>query len=300
MGHRNLGPLTLVCWLVLSATSGGCTRQEDAFGQLIVSIDTEVPARNMSSADGEFDRLQVQVTQNNAVLVNQDWSFPLESLTFPQTVALVNQTDKPSEPVRVVVTATLDSKPRFVQETQLVVPAEGTAYTFMRLEWLCRGFASTMPNNPKSQCPPGQTCRAGTCAPVAPLADDVSAVPPAAACFDVQACFDAAQDITASLDATCAFTLAAADVAAASTINVALEPVVGQGGLCGSGPAPTCRIALPRSVGSGFTVADGKLQLPPAVCNLLAGGERIARVWLSRNCASRASMQPVCSPWLNR
>ena len=298
MGHRTFGQIafgwTTVCALIFS---WGCTRQEDAFGQLIVVLDSQVPARN-AAVDGELDRVQVEVTKNNVVLLNRDWLFPSSTLTFPQTVALVNRGGSVSDPVRFIVTASRDGRVTFMQERQLLVPVDSTSFTVTSLEWLCRGFASTVNNRPNAGCPAGQTCRAGACVATQPLADDVSTFAPAPACFDLQGCFAGAQDITASLDATCALSLASSDVTAAGTLNVAIEPVVGQGGLCESGPTPRCRIGLPRGVGSGFTVANGKLQLPASVCGLLAGGERIARVWLSRSCPSRPPAQPVCSPWL--
>lgn len=297
MGHRTLGPIAFAGSLALSL-SVGCTRQEDAFGQLIVLINSEVPVRSVSAVDGELDRVQVEVTQNNVVLLNRDWIFPSSTLTFPQTVALVNQGSGASEPLRFVVTASRDGSATFVQERQLLVPSDTIASTVMGFEWLCRGFASTVNNRASSGCPAGQTCRAGACVAVLPSADDVSPFAPSPACFDLQACFAGAQDITASLDATCALALASSDVASLGTLNVALEPVVGQGGVCDAGPTPRCLVGLPRGASSGFTAAEGKLQLPASVCQLLAGGDRIARVWLSRGCPSRPPAQPVCSPWI--
>lgn len=295
MGYCNAWQVNVAALYAAMIAVTGCTRYEEAYGQTMIVIDSDVPVRSAAMADAEFDRVQVEVTSNGVVLRNRDWIYPTTPLTFPQTIALVNQGEQRSGPVRVSLLATRDGKVTFMQERQLEVPADTTTWTTMRFDWLCRGVASTVNSKPDSGCPSGQSCRFGSCVPAEANGADVSLSAPNAACFATQACFADAEAIASKLDATCSFSLSPGDVAAPGMLNVALEPVPGQGGLC-EGQA-RCLVALPYGEGQGFTVTGGQAKLAARVCELLAQGD-VAQVWLSRGCNQRLPAQSLCSPWL--
>lgn len=294
MGHGSFGKVAV--FLLACACVAGCTRQEDAFGQLMLSIDSDVPPRSPGQPDGEFDRVQVEISQGEVVLLNRDWVSSAAPLTFPQSVALVNQAKDLSAPVRATITASHEGMVTFVQERIVKVPAEGTKLTSLRLEWLCRGIASGAAHRPQSGCPSGQTCRGGACQSIEANAGEESLQTPST-CFDVHACMTGAQDIRLLLDANCSMALNEAQTMAAASLNVALEALPGQGGLCGPVPGSPCLVSLPREQASGFSLSEGRLRLPPAVCQLLASGDRLGRIWLGSTCASRPATQPVCAPW---
>jgi hypothetical protein len=77
-----------------------------------------------------------------------------------------------------------------------------------------------------------------------------------------------------------------------SKINVALLPTDGAG-ICG---ANGCFVPLDNDPSDGWTVKDGRLQLPLGLCDLISNGLK-ATVAVSTDCTSKTPAVPTCGPW---
>jgi hypothetical protein len=298
LGDRSTKKLAgVVVWLATASAAMGCTQQEPALGQLIVVIDSDVSVRQSAASVGDIDRVQVEVTQNDLVLLNRDWFYPFTELTLPQTISVVNEGDDASAAVHLVLTASRDGSVTFVQSRKFVVPFRATTYAVMRFEWLCRGFAKNGSIRPESGCPANETCRGGICQSEIALPADEMSTPAPSDCFDTLRCFENAEDITARIDSGCNLTLSPETVGEMDMVNVAIEPVLGQGGICGVDTSKPCLVGMTGEPLSGWSVSDNRLSLPVGTCALIARGDMIARVWLSRSCATRQPNQSICSPW---
>ncbi|XXX80991.1 hypothetical protein WMF30_19735 [Sorangium sp. So ce134] len=276
---------------------GGCSPPDE----IVVAISTDLALAK------DFDVLQVQVFEANQAKFNRYYrrlGGPDAEARFPATLGFFSS-DSGGESIRVKVSAGIkdDIGPvRILREATTTIPKDRVALLALSLDFLCDGSGRRAGTDVESAlCGEGQTCVAGTCVS---SEVDSSTLPDYSRrdvyggadgdCFDVTACFAEA----APADVDTAGCTIASDGGAPR--NVALETAAGDGICDGDGEDPRCLVALDAGSDNGFRVEDdGRIQLPPAVCDQMAQGKIAAVVTApATDCAQKTTGLPTCGPWL--
>ncbi|WP_437281734.1 hypothetical protein WME90_14615 [Sorangium sp. So ce375] len=288
---------------LVAAACGGCSPPDEIV--LAVPTDLAVPK--------DFSALQVQVFEGGT----PKFSASYERLGEPDAAALLPATigfyssNGGGDAIHVKVSARIEGElgaVRILREANTRIPKNRVALLTLPLNFLCDGSGHDDGSGDvvNTVCSEGHTCVAGACVP---SAIDASALPdysPGSVygggdgdgdgdCFDVTACLQGAAP--AELDAACSI---AGEVGV--PLNVALEtpaPENGVGdGICDDGDR--CLVALDAGGADGFRVEDdGRIQLPPAVCDQVAAGKIAAVVTspVTAACAQKTAGLPTCGPW---
>jgi hypothetical protein len=217
-----------------------------------------------------------------------------------------------SDEIEIRVWSLRGQEARTLREVVTTVPKDRSALLRVPVEWLCD--ESAIIENPGDQptnrvCENGETCVAGECVATDVDVEDLPDYEPELVfggasgpgrdgqCFDTVACFndgEVLQDIDME---TCSAPAPDGDV------NVAVVPSRTEqqetdgdpsDGICGD---DLCFIPLDRSRSRGFNVEDGRITLPPAVCERLSNG-RASAVVVATSCGeSKTQATPTCGPW---
>ena len=192
----------------------------------------------------------------------------------------------PDRKADVTVTAWKGVAPITVTRAVGVFPyQEGWRVMRMSLSWLCAGTAREVaPGRVESTCPSGQSCRAGVCRSEDRTAETLPVWDPQhrPACFDIAKCMASAPSVSVDL-ATCTVSMVGAT-------NFAVVKPPGTQGVC---TPNSCLVPLSNDPVEGWTVIDGKVALPPAVCGALNDG-RATAVTASSVCPTWSPDQRPC------
>jgi hypothetical protein len=217
------------------------------------------------------------------------------SLHLPATLTL-NGTTRSDDRIRIRLVGLSggeDGEPRILREAITSVPADRITALSLKLSYACLDELEETSSGARSKCGSGQTCIAGACASASvdggSLPDHMPAAP---GCFDAATCFEEASAV--SLDAACSI----APPVDPSGVNVALYTEAS--GVC---TMLGCFVALDADSSEGWRVrADGRIQLPEAICNTRlssrdALGAIVAPVRAA--CPRKTSALPTCGPWFD-
>lgn len=283
---------------LVALAGGGCSSPDE----IVVAISTDL------ALGKDFDVLQVQVSEGGKSKFNQAYLRLGESdaeAQFPATIGFFSS-DSGGESIRIRVSArVMDAlgPVRILREAVTTIPKNRVALLTLPLDFLCDGSGTSEGgvDVENTFCGDDQTCVAGAC--VSNKVDS-STLPDYSPrdvygggngdCFDVTACFEGAT--AAEVDAA-ACTIAGDGGAPR---NVALETVAGDGVCDGDGDDRRCLVALDAGSDDGFRVEeDGRIQLPPAVCEQMANGKIAAVVTApATDCAQKTAGLPTCGPSL--
>ncbi|WP_437593079.1 hypothetical protein [Sorangium sp. So ce1000] len=283
---------------LVAAACGGCSAPDEIV--LAVSTDLALPK--------DFSTLQVQVFEGGTPKFSASYERLGESdaaARLPATIGFYSSSGG-GDSIRIKVSARIQDElgpVRILREAVTRIPKNRIALLTLPLNFLCDDSGRSEGNGDvvNTVCPDGKTCVAGSCVS---SAVDASALPDYAPgdvygggdgdgdgdCFDVTACFQGAAP--AKPDAACSIA-----GEAGVPLNVALETAAGDG-ICGDGDR--CLVALDAGGADGFRVQDdGRIQLPPAVCEQVTAGKITSVVTspVTAACVQKAVGLPTCGPW---
>ncbi|AUX41846.1 hypothetical protein SOCE26_032710 [Sorangium cellulosum] len=276
---------------------GGCSPPDE----IVVAVPTDL------SLPDDLDTLQIQVFEGGRPRFSAAYERLGEDdagTLLPATIGFYSATGG-DDPLRIQVTGRTGGElgaVRILREAATRIPKNRIVLLAMPLNFLCDGSGRDDGEGgvENARCGEGQTCVAGACAS---SEVDSSALPDYSVrdvygggtgdgdgdCFDVPACFQDAAP--AEVDA------AACTVAApgGATLNVALA-LPSEDGICGDG---RCLVALDAGSDDGFRADGEQIQLPPAVCEQMAGGkiEGVVTAPVTAACAQKTAGLPTCGPW---
>jgi hypothetical protein len=279
--------------VTLAACAGTQTVQA---GELIVAIDSDM------SWPKDVDTLQVEVYAGGPggeVMMRQPFSVPRDA-RLPATVAIAAGTNNVVD-IRVLGLSSGGQKLRVLREAVTTVPTDRVATMRMPVAWLCYGQVTSVNGTFGSSCPTGQTCIAGACQTNAVNPTTLAVYKPAdifggaqsvgtsGTCFDTVACFS--QGYVPAVDMT-ACTVPAPT--SGKGINVGLVTSGAGGvGICGT---DSCYVPLDHSPDEGFSIQNGLIQLPSAVCDRLAK-HQVLSVVVTTSCETKEPSIPTCGAW---
>lgn len=278
--------------LAVSATAFACA--PDSSGQLMLAVQTDM------SLPKDVDAIRIEVFNEGVPKFRKDYerlgTFDQE-IRLPGTLALLGS-DEPDSAVTVSVSARtggVNGKVRVMRQVVTTVPQDRIASLQIPLRFICDGSGEDENGEAKNTCPDGQTCIAGSCedrtidSSTLPdyEEDDVFA---GGSCFDPVSCwnFPVAVDVDPS---DCSFSAPADE----SALNVALA--VEGDGICG---AAGCFVTLDADSNEGWQLGeDGRIVLPPVVCEKLGASEIVSIVTSSvtSSCPQKKLSLPTCGPW---
>ncbi|WP_437947237.1 hypothetical protein WME98_41550 [Sorangium sp. So ce296] len=284
--------------VLVALACGGCGEVDE----IVVAISTDL------AVPKDFDVLQVQVDGKFNYAYRRLGASDAEA-RFPATIGFFSS-DAGGEAITIKVAARTngevqgDTGPvRIVREVVTRIPKDRVALLTVPLDFLCDGSGRGAGIDVESTCGDGMTCVAGACVP---SEIDSSTLPDYSSrdvygggdgeCFDVTVCF--AEATPAEVD-TAGCTIAGDG---AGPRNVALE-TAGRDGICDGDEDDEdrrCLVALNADSDNGFQVeADGRIQLPPKVCEQMAQ-KKIAAVLTApaTDCAQKTAGLTTCGPWL--
>ncbi|MGK4005724.1 hypothetical protein WMF31_24060 [Sorangium sp. So ce1036] len=278
----------------LALACGGCSPPDE----IVVAVPTDLKLPE------DIDTLQIQVFEGSTSRFSAAYErlgAPDAAARLPLTLGFYSTTGG-GDSIRIQVAGRAGGARgavRILREAVTKIPQDRVALLTMPLYFLCDGSGRDDGNGGvvNRVCGEGQTCVAGRCAP---SAVDASALPDYSAkavygggsgfgggdCFDVTACFDGAAP--AGVDA------AACSIEADGEPNVALRT---EGdGICGD---DGCLVALDAGSPDGFQTEDGRVRLPPAVCDQLASGKvtGVVTAPVTAECPQKSVGLPTCGPW---
>lgn len=234
-----------------------------------------------------------------------------EGVPLPATLAVIEGKNA-AEPVVIRVGAwDRNDVLRVVRTVTTTVPTSRIALLPVELEWLCYDKVKPVregdvanndgddgdPNDPyvlRSSCNAGDTCVAGRCVPdvvdsaTLPdfVKDELSKTSDGNGCLDVPGCFANASQVFFADRAACQIDRLQGGVG----INIALDLPPGNVGFC---TAERCLIPLSGFSPSGWTESGTRLQLAPAVCELLTGGS-VRSVVVTTGCPTKTATVAAC------
>jgi hypothetical protein len=243
-------PALLVAW----AAMPGCASKKPTAVVVAVTSETAIPK--------EIDGFDIEVQRGDSTPLFQTYTLPSDA-HLPGTVVLQNRDgESASDPMTVIITARLGSKTRVLRRATLGFVDEKTKLLKMPLRYSCIDFPS--------ECPTGQSCQGGTCAPDAV---DVATLPDfsdelvfgrqgaSTTCFDDRTtkCLAAAVDVApATLGTGCTFPFSAVG-SGGSASDPGTPGGAGAGGGNPSVPTP------PPDAGAGLLGAGTSPQINVAV-----------------------------------
>ena len=274
----------------LACTSTACTSAD--VGQIVIAVQTDVHLPK------DIDTIRVEVTNEGVPKFDFDYErlgTDAASILLPGTLTLVGS-EEPSDSIHVTVSAwaggTQGGDLRIVREAVTTVPEGKTVTMQLPLQFLCDDSGVIIGlDDVDSDCPEGQTCLAGRCdddtVDSAELPDyDPDEIFVPGVCIDVEVCFN--DGVVVEVDGECS-------IDGVTDTNVALQT---EGdGICG---AIGCFVALDANSTLGWqTREDGRIQLPPAVCDQVGEGKIVNVVTAPTNefCPFKTVSVPTCGPW---
>lgn len=281
------------------ALSFACTttKHEPKRGELVLYLQTDL------SIPEDVSSLRVEVVKTGRVQFAQTYLIgPSPLLEVPATLSIVAG-DDPSEPVSIRILARQvapgadgdDGVPRVLREIVTTVPPNRSALLPITLQWLCADEKSLTVDDGEvsNACGEGETCVAGSCEPQAidssTLADFDARVldgqAPSSGCFDATTCLAAAA-LSPVDPASCSV---AAPTGAREAWNFALRLPPDSGGSC---DATHCFVPLDEGVDGWRADDNGRILLPPAVCE----GSTPLEVVVSTTCPTKTELIPICGP----
>ena len=289
--------------LFMAAAATGCGN--DA-GEIVLVIQTDL------SLPKDVSSIRIEVFNNGVPKFKNDYerlgNLENQPILLPGSLTLVGSED-PAETIHIVASAHvggLDNPNlpggkngipdlRTVREVFTTIPQRRSVALQMPLQFLCDGSGKfDDEGGVTSSCvKEGETCIAGSCQDAtidSSTLRDYTAndlyVP--GVCIEVKVCFD--NNSPAAVDTTdCSID------AAGGGVNVGLETE--GAGICGGNG---CFVALDAESPVGWvTRADGRLQLPQAVCDQLADGtiKRVVTAPVGTDCPLKKTNVPTCGPW---
>ena len=261
-------------------------------GQLMITLQTDM------ALPKDVDQVHVEILSFGSVQFANTYEVGAGKLLIPATLGLIVGED-PARPVSIRILALQQGKARMLREVVTTVPAQRVATLRIPIQWLCDGSVTEpTPGQYSSTCPEGQTCLAGRCTEQKVEEATLPSYDPAlifgggtgtgdGACFDTEGCFAGTSLVT--VDAKdCSV-----EKPASGAANLALIPRDRKAGIC---DAQRCYVPLDRSEDAGFREANGRLLLPPRVCELISSGA-LEGVVLTTQCPTKTDALPTCGPW---
>jgi hypothetical protein len=290
---------------LVGIVAAACASTEPTSAGLMLVIDTDL------APGKDFDRLQIEVRPPAGSAeyskVFSEFGQPGLPLSFPTTLAVLNRSrgaESVTFRVSVGKSGTENSpvgKPLILREVVTQMPTDRVALLRIHLEWLCIGTAGARPDYVEGLCPDGETCLGGKCeawgidSQALPTYDDRNVFGNGSpkgegACFDTATCFAAGS--ATFPDAACSVA-APSDSNARENVNLALVVPEGAGGICSGG---ICLILLEPQSPYGWMRQEGRLQLPPAVCERIAKKQALG-IAITTGCPAKSTAVPTCGPW---
>lgn len=288
-----------------AAMHAGCKSTPKS--ELMIAVTTDL------TPGKDFDRLQIEVVSGN----NPKQTRRFEEigsqglLTFPFTFALVEGTEDTDVQVRILAgsSAGVESEvgsPLLIREIVTRMPKEGISLLRVHLDWLCLGAAKARADRSVvSSCDRGLTCIAGRCAdwtvdssklPAFDERDVFGGTSSAAGdgdCFDTARCFGSGFMAQVRKE-DCSI----APPAGGAGTNVALVPVPGAGGVCGSA---ACFAPLDSDGNQGWERRGERIVVPPPACERIgatSGGQRaLVGIAVTTTCNTKSQRLPTCGDW---
>jgi hypothetical protein len=278
---------------------------------LVLALQTDV------SVPKDVDSLRIEISHHGDIKWAQTFwigTAPNEQ-PLPATLTILPPDD--NGPVRVRVLSYKEGIARTLRRVVTTIPTDREAMLRMPIEWLCYDQVEEGDTtSPRSSCPDGETCSAGTCVP-----DEVDSAklpsfaqahvfggPQANAdgkggsCFETIECLAESQTLAPEdLDPeTCsvplsAFGLEADDEAGIAKLNLAFATGPGGGGICDDAEE-LCFVPVDQDDTTGWSVDGDVVRLPPGVCTKLADKPTVDFVY-STVCRTKTSAVPSCGPW---
>lgn len=269
----------------------GTACSSEVTGQIVIAVQTDVHLPK------DIDTIRIEVRNEGVPKFLNDYErlgTPEGAILLPGTLTLI-ASDDPADAIQILVSAFTggrEGNPRIVREAVTTIPPERTVTLQLPLQFLCDGSGKIEDGNAASDCPEGQTCIAGHCedkavdsATLPDFDQDDIFVP--GVCLDVAVCFNLGDRADIDMD----------DCTIDGVVdqNVALQT---EGdGICG---AIGCFVALDANSALGWqTRDDGRVQLPPAVCEQIGEGKIVNVVTADANaiCPVKEVSVPTCGPW---
>jgi hypothetical protein len=273
--------------VVMSSCSHPATKQP---GQLVVAISTDM------ALPEQIDTIEVVVSVNGKTLLDNPMPTGegFGAQPIPATLTLVAGPD-PTVPATIRVIGLRNNVARTLRQVVTTIPSESTAMLRMPVQWLCDG---------KTDCGEGATCKAGKCVLDS---EDSSTLPNyepqsvfggseapksreqvSGACFDTIACLISGTVVVP--DDQCTVPM---PPSGDTNVNVGLR--VADDGICDA-TGTTCFVPLDGKSTEGWTLENGRIALPTAVCSKLREG-LVGGVVVSSVCATKTASTPPCGPW---
>jgi hypothetical protein len=317
--------LAALCLYGLGLATSCATRVR---GQLMLAVQTDMSLPK----DIDWIRITVTYPEDGATIValNNDYSRfgEADANKLPGTVTFRAPSD-PSAPVRIQVSGSRggpEASPRVLRDVVTSVPEDRVATLPVNLEFLCNGTTNVVYDSEgnikrdpttgnvvlESTCGEGLTCVAGRCVTPEVPSENLPDYKEEeifgggsgegdGVCFDTATCFEdgAPVELTttgAGDTATCEGSVTGE--IAGGDFNIALRTQ--GGGICGSSD---CFVALDAADSEGGwkkISADGKIQLPLAVCEKVQSGQLLGVVAApvgGATCQQKRPSIPTCGPW---
>jgi hypothetical protein len=314
MNAMKTGAWLVALQLVTAGLLAGCGGETESGGQLMLSVTTDM------SVPEDITDVRLQVSVRGEVKHDQWYTIGRDDLRLPGTIGIVK--GKKDDPVTIRVMSRLGNGYRTLREVVTTVPGNRVAHLPIKIEWLCDGTVEVTTEEktdvPKSTlCKSGQTCIAGECRSVQVDSSTLTnydakdvfggkdGVNGRGACFDVLGCFDVgAKTIRVEGDdKDCSFDadeLAQEADGKGPTLAAVLPPrsqnANGDDASAGICTKDVCLVPLDRDEDAGWTIQDGRVNLPRALCKKIAAQE-VLDVAHTEACAPKTPSLPVCGPW---
>jgi hypothetical protein len=293
-----------VASVVLSSILIACNQAKQTTpGQLVIAIETDM------ALPDQVDTIELEVLVKDTPVF--DYPMPVGTGTdvqpIPATLTLVAG-DDPTVPATIRVLGSKNGVARTLRQVITTVPPDRSATLWMPVQWLCDGMVQAVGGNDggltyQSTCGAGATCRAGQC--VDSTVDSTTLTTYASqgvfggssapaskgrtdgSCFDTIACMVSGTvevpDDQCTVDAP----------SGGAGINVALR--VANDGICDT-TGTTCFVPLDDDPTDGWSLQNGRVALPAAVCDKLRTG-LVVGVVVSTACATKTQSDPPCGAW---
>jgi hypothetical protein len=280
-----------------------CSHESAPPGQLVVALETDM------ALPDQIDTIELIVTINGRTVLDNPMLVGTgdEVQPIPATLTLVAGPD-PSLPATIRVVGWKNGVARTLRQVITTVPSDRVGTLRMPVQWLCDGTAQAMPDGNGgttlgSSCGPDAACQAGRCVPtqvpsstLPPYQPELvfgGATPPSAKGQTAGTCFDTLPCMISGTVETPDDQCTVEMPAGGAGVNVALR--VANGGICDT-TGTTCFVPLDGESSEGWTSQNGRVALPPAVCDKLRTG-LVAGVVVSTACPTKTEGVPPCGPW---
>lgn len=303
---KHLGIKKFASYIALAplVAAASCSTEPKPRGQLMLAISADL------SMPENMNEVAIEVLDERGN--EQHLVFPIQpeplGKPMPGTIA-ITPAGEGGQRVRVRVMGQKNDggsvKVRVVREAVVTIPRQRVGMLTMPLRWLCDDQVEPSPDGSfKSRgCADGETCVAGVCKPAEYDGEQLSEYQPqlvygggeesgrGGTCVDVVPCFEKGVEV---LPETTGCTIPT--VKGGSGVNVALVPTAAGQGHCKSGG--DCLVPIDRDDSDGWKESNGRIQLPPAVCQKMGSGS-VKKVVVTSACETKTMGKPICGPWTN-